>query len=133
MIVDSRYSNSPMTTTPLRHVLPLIAIALGLLVPAIARAAGAPAGKLVPVDDKTDASWLANARAAYPLDTCVVSEESLGLHGPAKQKDMIYREPGKPDRLVRFCCKGCIDDFNKDPEKFLKALDAAAAVKKAGS
>ena len=122
-----------MTTTPLRHILPLIAIALGLLVPGTARATGAPAGQLVPVDPKTDASWLENARAAYPIDTCVVSGESLGLHGHGKQKDMIYREAGKPDRLVRFCCKGCIDDFNKDPQKYLKALDAAAAGKKAGS
>lgn len=129
MIGYPPYPLTHMTTTPLRHVLPLIAIALGLLVPGIARASGAPAGQLVPVDDKTDAAWLEGARAAYPLDTCVVSGESLGLHGHGRQKDMIYREPGKPDRLVRFCCKGCIDDFNKDPEKFLKALDAAAAKK----
>ena len=131
MIMGPAQTRTSMTTTPLRHILPLVAIALGLLVPGIARA-GAPAGQLVPVDDKTDAAWLENARAAYPLDTCVVSGESLGLHGHGKQRDMIYREPGKPDRLVRFCCKGCISDFNKDPEKFLKALDAAAA-KKAGS
>jgi hypothetical protein len=123
-----------MTTTPLRHVLPLIAIALGLLAPVVARAAVAPPGpgQLVPVDDKTDASWLEGARAAYPIDTCVVSGESLGLHGHGKQTDMIYREPGKPDRLVRFCCKGCISDFRKDPQKFLKVLDDAGG-RKAGS
>lgn len=119
-----------MTTTSLRHVLPLITVVLGLLLPGIARASvAATGGQLVPVDDKTDATWLANARAGYPIDTCVVSGESLGLHGHGKQTDMIYREPGKPDRLVRFCCKSCISDFKKDPEKFLKVLDEAAGKK----
>ena len=32
----------------------------------------------------------------------------------------------QPDRLVRFCCDGCPDDFMKDPAKYLKQLDAAA-------
>src|ERR1035438_948567 len=70
---------------------------------------------LILVDDKTDKAWLSDARAKYPIDTCVVSGERLDDHAESKRLDIIYREPGKPDRLVRFCCKGCITDFEKDP------------------
>ena len=117
----------------LRHFLPLLAIAAGLLAPGVTRASETPSrsAQLVPVDDKTDAAWLASARAAYPIDTCVVSGESLAMHGHGKQHDMIYREPGKPDRLVRFCCKSCIPDFEKEPGKYLKQLDGAAGKKAA--
>ena len=120
-----------MTTTPFRLLLPLLALGALLLAPASARAhddALVP-GKLVLVDGKTDAAWLDNARAAYPIDTCVVSGEKLSDHGDSKRTDAIYREAGKPDRLVRFCCKGCTDDFEKNPAKFLKLIDEAAAKK----
>ncbi|MFT3783194.1 MAG: hypothetical protein QM790_14390 [Nibricoccus sp.] len=66
--------------------------------------------------------------SSYPLDTCVVSGEKLGDMG--KPVDYIYKEEGKPDRLVRFCCKMCISKFKKDPAKYLKAIDEAAAQKK---
>lgn len=38
----------------------------------------------------------------------------------------VYQQPGKPDRVVEFCCKDCINDFKKDPAKYLAKLDAAA-------
>ena len=60
----------------------------------------------------------------YPLKTCVVSDEPLGSMG--EYTTYIHKEAGKPDRTVRFCCDGCIDDFKKDPAKFLAKLDAAA-------
>ena len=66
------------------------------------------------------------AIAAYPLKTCVVSGESLtdgDMGGPV---DYIHKEAGKPDILVRFCCKSCIKKFQKDPAKYLAKLDAAA-------
>ena len=59
----------------------------------------------------------------YPLDKCIVSGDKLG-------GDM-----GPPVRIVvdgqevKFCCKDCIDDFNKDPKKYLKQIDEAAAKK----
>jgi hypothetical protein len=70
---------------------------------------------------------------AYPLTTCIVADEKLGEMG--KPYDYVHKEDGKPDRLVRFCCKGCLPDFKKDPAKYLKRLDeaeakAAAATKK---
>jgi len=61
--------------------------------------------------------------AAYPLDTCVVSGEKLGSMG--QPYDHIHRAAGQPDRLVRFCCKGCVRDFKKDPAAYLKKLDEA--------
>lgn len=61
----------------------------------------------------------------YPLKTCVVSGEPLGSMGEFVA--YTHSEPGKPDRVVRFCCDGCIDDFKKEPAKFLKKIDDAAA------
>jgi hypothetical protein len=63
----------------------------------------------------------------YPLATCVVTDEPL--HDPVVY---THRQPGKPDRTVRLCCEGCVEDFRGDPEKFLRKLDAAAA-RKAGA
>lgn len=63
--------------------------------------------------------------AAYPLETCVVSGEKLGDMG--RPYDYVHQEAGKPDRLVRFCCKGCVRDFKKDPAAYLKKLDDATA------
>jgi hypothetical protein len=58
----------------------------------------------------------------YPLTTCVVSGESLGEMGDAYS----YHHG---DREVRFCCKKCVKDFLKDPDKYLAKIDAAAAEK----
>ena len=68
------------------------------------------------------------AKPAYPLTTCVVSGDKLGgdMGAPV---DYTYKQAGKPDRLVRFCCKDCIADFEKEPAKYLKKLDEAAAGK----
>ena len=75
----------------------------------------------------------AAAKAAYPLTTCVVSGDVLADDGPmGPPVDYIYKQKGKPDRLVRFCCDSCIDDFNQDPQKYLKMIDDAAAAKAKG-
>lgn len=73
-----------------------------------------------------DAAWLAQAKAAYPLKTCVVSDEAIG-DAMGEGIDYVYRQEGKPDRLVRFCCKDCRKDFDKEPAKYLKLIDEAAA------
>jgi hypothetical protein len=80
----------------------------------------------MPMADKAAATAPA-AAATYPLTTCVVSGDALeggDMGGPV---DYIHKETGKPDRLVRFCCSGCIKKFKKDPAKYLAKLDAAAA------
>jgi hypothetical protein len=78
-----------------------------------------------------DAAWLAKAKADYPLKTCVVSGEEFGGNmGDAI--NYVYQQDGKPDRLVRFCCKDCRKDFDKDPALYLKKIDEAAAKAKKG-
>jgi YHS domain-containing protein len=55
---------------------------------------------------------------AYPLKTCVVSGEKLGGMGDP----YVHKHEG---REIKFCCKGCLKDFNKDPKKFVKKLEEA--------
>jgi hypothetical protein len=64
---------------------------------------------------------------AYPLATCVVSGDKLGDMGEPYVH--VHKQDGKPDRTVKFCCKGCLKDFQKDPAKYLKLLDEASAPK----
>ncbi|MCX6955733.1 MAG: hypothetical protein NTV51_26615 [Verrucomicrobia bacterium] len=66
--------------------------------------------------------------ANYPLTTCVVSDDKLG-GDMGKPVEYTYKQAGKPDRLVIFCCKDCIKDFEKEPAKYLKKIDDAAAAK----
>lgn len=95
-------------------------------------AASTSKGQLVPAS-QVDASWLAKARADYPLDTCVISGDPLkGDDSMGEPLDYVYREEGKPDRLVRFCCKHCPPDFKKEPEKYLKEIENARDKKAAG-
>ena len=85
------------------------------LTPLAAKSADAPSS--------ADAALIAQARAAYPLKTCLVSDEALGSMGEAL--GYVHRTAGQPDRVVFFCCGGCTDDFKAEPAKFLAKLDAA--------
>jgi hypothetical protein len=122
-----------------KSLLPLLALVAGLVFnataiaadhghakssaqPAVPSEASAKEGRLDEPTDK-DAAWLAQARKAYPLKTCVISKEDLGTMG--EPTDLIYRAEGSPDRLVRFCCESCIKDFKKDPAAALKRIDDA--------
>ncbi|TLD70362.1 hypothetical protein FEM03_11545 [Phragmitibacter flavus] len=51
----------------------------------------------------------------YPLKTCIVSGEELGSMGKPV-------ELTKDGQEVKLCCKGCLKDFNKDSEKYLKEI-----------
>ena len=93
------------------------------------KAGTAMTGELLPANDKTDAAWLAQARAAYPMDSCAVSGDKFDGGDMGKPQDYVYKQEGKPDRFVRFCCKDCVKDFKKDPAKYLKMIDDAAAAK----
>lgn len=55
----------------------------------------------------------------YPLQTCVVSGEKLGEMGDPYVIEYKGQE-------IKFCCKGCLKDFNKDPDQYIKKLDAQA-------
>ncbi len=56
----------------------------------------------------------------YPLKTCIISGEKLGEMG----KPYVYAYKGQE---IKFCCKNCLKDFQKDPAKYLKKIDEAAA------
>ena len=56
----------------------------------------------------------------YPLKTCIISGDKLGEMGDP----FVYVHEG---REIKFCCKGCLKDFKKDPAKYVKKIDEAAA------
>jgi YHS domain-containing protein len=92
---------------------PVVAVILiaSFLVPVTGLAADQNAKKLKP----------------YTLKTCIVSGEKLGEMG----KPFVYEYKG---REIKFCCKGCLKDFNKDPQKYIKKIEEAEAkAKKAKS
>lgn len=55
----------------------------------------------------------------YPLKTCPVSGEELGKMGEPFR--LTYK-----GQEIKLCCKGCEKDFNKEPEKYLQKIAAAA-------
>jgi YHS domain-containing protein len=71
-----------------------------------------------------DKKIIAKQVKAYPLTTCVVTDEALGSMGDTV--DIVYK-----NRLVRFCCEGCVDEFKSDPAKYLSKIDTAAKSKAA--
>ena len=73
-----------------------------------------PEGSLARIDEAIVRQQIPD----YPLTTCPVSGN--GIEGMGKPIDRVYR-----NRLVRFCCKKCLPDFEKDPAKFMAKLDAA--------
>lgn len=79
---------------------------------------------LSPLVAQTEGEVIAKAKANYPLKTCVVSDEKLDSLDDAVA--YVHRAAGQPDRVLFLCCDGCIDDFKKDPAKYLTKLDAAA-------
>lgn len=54
----------------------------------------------------------------YPLDVCLVSGKKLGSMGDPF--DYVHN-----NRLVRFCCRGCLEKFLRSAEKYLADLDNA--------
>jgi YHS domain-containing protein len=65
---------------------------------------------------------LASEAAVQPkpdkLTTCPVSGDKLGEMG--KPYVFTYKE-----REVKLCCKHCRKDFDKDPAKYIKLIEAA--------
>jgi len=67
-----------------------------------------------------------NAKAAdpstdlkpYPITKCIVTGEKLGGMG----KPYIFTHEG---REIKLCCQGCLKEFKKSTETYLKKLDAA--------
>ena len=57
----------------------------------------------------------------YPLTKCIVSGEKLG-GDMGKPVTLVYK-----GQEMKFCCKDCVKDFNKDPKKWMKKFDEAKA------
>ncbi len=70
---------------------------------------------------KLDREIVKHQKKTYPLEVCVVSNEKLGSHGAVVN---IVHE----NRLVRLCCQGCLADFERTPDKFIKKLKEAEAL-----
>lgn len=51
----------------------------------------------------------------YPLTTCIVSDEKLEADETVTK---VYN-----GQEVKFCCKKCVKDFEKDQAKYLKKLN----------
>lgn len=73
-------------------------------------------------EKKVDEAIIAQQKPYYPLDTCLVSGKKLGDMGAAV--DYVYK-----NRLIRFCCQGCIAKFEADPAKYLDTLNKAVIEK----
>ena len=81
--------------------------------------AGPFAGLAVADEKKADAKAASKAKP-YTLKTCIVSDEELGGMGKAYEFDYKGQQ-------IKLCCKSCLKDFNKEPEKYLKKLKEAEA------
>lgn len=66
---------------------------------------------------KVDEAMIRQQLMHYPLTTCAVRGGQLG--GMGEPVNMIH-----DNRLVRFCCSGCIKAFKADPEKHFAEIDA---------
>lgn len=60
----------------------------------------------------------------YPLTTCMVSGEALG--GMGEPVVQVYQ-----GQEIKFCCRGCVKSFNKDPAKYMAEMDKQVAAKPA--
>lgn len=80
----------------------VVAVLAGTFVGSVNAADTAPAAKPKP----------------YPLKTCIVSDEKLGGdHG----EPYAFVHNGQE---IKLCCKPCLKDFNKEPAKYLKKIEA---------
>lgn len=62
----------------------------------------------------------------YPLTVCVVSGEKLGAMGDP----YVFTHQG---RQIKLCCKGCLAQFNKDPNSYIKKIEQAEKANKTDS
>lgn len=77
-----------------------------------------PAPQAIIAKNPEEKAKVESQLSSYPLKTCLVSGDQLGSMG--ETVNTLYGE-----RLIRFCCKGCLKSFNKNPAKYLPKLDSA--------
>jgi len=98
----------------------MVGLGLVVLVAALAVATALLAGDK-PMADKAKPVEKVVADT-YPLETCVVTGAKLGSMGDP----VIYDYQG---REIRFCCKGCVKQFEDNPKVYLKKLDEAVVAR----
>ena len=62
-----------------------------------------------------------------PINVCIVSGEHLQ---PGEIVTYVHKEEGKPDRVLRFCCRKCLARFKANPALYLKKLDQLESARK---
>ncbi len=85
-----------------------------LAIPLLALLAGAPA-LLCSCHTARPGGSTQAAVKPYPLNFCLVSGDKLGEMGEPFTTNYLGQQ-------IKFCCKDCVKDFNKDPDKYLKKL-----------
>lgn len=68
--------------------------------------------------EKINAMQIKQQLPWYPMTACVVSGKTLQHTEMGDPVNYIYK-----NRLVRFCCGGCIKKFEKNPTAYLAKLD----------
>ena len=75
---------------------------------------------------KLDEAVIAKQVESYPLDVCVISGEELTAMGEPIQLVAA-------NRLVQFCCAGCVDKFWESPHTAFQKIDGGSAGDEEGS
>ena len=60
-------------------------------------------------------------QAVSATEFCICQRERPLVAGEIV--NYVYREEGKPDRAMKFCCRKCLARFKADPERFIKELE----------
>ncbi|MCX7048145.1 MAG: hypothetical protein NTX50_22005 [Candidatus Sumerlaeota bacterium] len=77
--------------------------------------------------DKIDKAIIEQQKPFYPLEKCVVTGEKLG-GDMGKPVEYVYK-----NRLVRFCCTGCVKGFEKEPAKYFPQIEKAVIEKQSAA
>jgi hypothetical protein len=71
---------------------------------------------------KLDELIIKDQLKVYPVSSCIVMPDDL-LTDPRGPEAMEDKNVVIGNRLYRFCCKGCIRKFKKDPKTYAAVLD----------
>jgi len=86
--------------------------------PAMEEESADPAGTETAMEEPSADAVIAAQLEAYPMTTCPISGKTLGAMGEP------YNHVAN-GRLVRFCCDGCIPEFEETTEEAMAKVDAA--------
>lgn len=69
---------------------------------------------------KIDQQIIDDQLPLYPTTSCVVSDQVLGSEDMGDPINIVFN-----NRLVRLCCKMCVNKFDNDPQGYIAKLDEA--------